>query len=279
MKTLVLAPVIILLNYYLKNPGFNSCAPLSRSADTAVVHVLDGKTGEWPAEKFQTDLPTAIRYAADNDEQYLYLALVIPNFNTQLKIVRQGMELYLDAKEKKKEAKGIEFPVKEELSEQDDLINEALRPDLPDTGQQDDEQRKANLKIIKAQMALRLGAMKVFGFSRNEPDEQGLLLTGSANIAFAWDSTDALNIEYRIPVPFLESSSSALRQKEIDLGWKLNGVQLNPKRPAPSTAMSGGRQAGRSNFDVNAYKHRQPTQQDLDNLKKDQSFWTKYKFR
>jgi hypothetical protein len=46
----------------------------------------------------------------------------------------------------------------------------------------------------------------------------------SANIAFAWDSTDVMNIEYRIPLSFFGTLSSD--QKDVSIGWKINGLNF-----------------------------------------------------
>jgi hypothetical protein len=63
-------------------------------------------------------------------------------------------------------------------------------------------------------------------------------MRGSANIAFAWDSTDVMNIEYRIPLSFLEASSS-LDQKDISIGWKVNGFQFSSNHSGESSTGEG----------------------------------------
>jgi hypothetical protein len=95
---------------------------------------------------------------------------------------------------------------------------------------------------MRAEMALGLSSMKVFGFSEDKSEEQGLVMRGSVNIAFAWDSIDVMNIEYRIPLSFLEASSS-LDQKDIRIGWKVNGFQFSSIHSGESSA-GGGRHGG-----------------------------------
>lgn len=51
-------------------------------------------------------------YAVDNDNQALFLAVSIPAKRIQTKVVQEGMHLYVDIKGKKKENRGIEFPVR-----------------------------------------------------------------------------------------------------------------------------------------------------------------------
>ena len=172
--------------------------------DTTINHLLDGKVNEWPAQKFETDPATQLKYAVDNDKQNLYLVVTIANFREQMKIMHQGMDLYIDPKGKKKEGKGIEFPVKRDQSTADLIMNYRSQGN-ENAEQESPEQKKAAMRAMRAEMALGLSSMKVFGFSEDRSEEQGLVMPGSANIAFAWDSTDVMNIEYRIPLSFFGS--------------------------------------------------------------------------
>jgi len=163
MKTFLLLFIIGLLLLSFRNRTFFNNYQAYSSTDTAIHHVLDGKTNEWPVQKFETDVRSEIKYAVDNDTQNLYLALIIPNSRTQMTIMRQGMELYLDTKGKKKESKGIEFPVKEGRSQADNFNN--FRGQQTDQGNKEEsrEERKATMKAMRAAMAINLVAMKVFG--------------------------------------------------------------------------------------------------------------------
>ena len=58
---------------------------------------------EWPSEKFIADKETRTRFATDNDAQFLFLVLTIPDIPTQKKIMQSGINLYVDIKGKKKE--------------------------------------------------------------------------------------------------------------------------------------------------------------------------------
>ena len=234
--------VFALLLFSFRNPisrnNYQSCSP----GDTTIHHVLDGKTSEWPVQKFETDVSFEIKYAVDNDQQDLYVALIIPNSRTQMRIMRQGMQLYIDTKGKKKEGKGIEFPVKRARTEESNFNNFRGQQNEQSNRQDNSEERKANTKAMRATLAINLVAMKVFGFSNNEPGEQGLQMEGSANIAFAWDSTDAMSIEYKIPISLL-GDISALQQKELSVGLKLNGIQMRTNNSSRRQERKQGRVA------------------------------------
>jgi hypothetical protein len=262
MKFLILQPVFFLCLSFNNTHFYNSRESLV-AADTTFSHVLDGKLTEWSAQNFQTDPATEIKYAMDNDNQNLYLALAIPNSRMQIKLMHQGMEMYIDLKAKKKEGKGIEFPVKKNAQADDAIItfnaqntNDAIEHSTP-------EQRKAKLKAMRASLAISLTTMRVFGFEGHKSDEQGLVMPGNANVAFAWDSADVMCIEYRVPLSLVEPSSS-LSQKEISVGWKINGYQ-RPTTPGQSeSADESHHRGGGEQRNTQAYGN------------PDQSFWGKY---
>src|SRR5438045_2532165 len=191
MKTFFLLLVLSFLLFSFRNRAPDNNYRARSSSDTTIHHILDGKPNEWPVQKFETDIPSEIKYAVDSDPQNLYLALIIPNYRTQMRIMRQGMELYLDTKGKRKESKGIEFPVKSDRAQENNPNNFRAQQTQQDNRQESSEERKATMNAIRAAIAINLIAMKVFGFSNGEPEELGLQMEGSANIAFAWDSTDA----------------------------------------------------------------------------------------
>jgi hypothetical protein len=102
--------------------------------DTAkIAHVLDGNTNEWPTDKFDMDRETLALYAIDHDAKNLYVAVKITQQPMQVKLMMQGMNMYLDKKGKKRESTGIEFPMKKTRSFDgplgDDL--QSIRESLP----------------------------------------------------------------------------------------------------------------------------------------------------
>ncbi len=215
MRIFFLIPVIsILANSNYVHLKFSSTF---QTDTTIITHLLDGNTAEWPAEKFATDKATKMGYAIDNDSQTLFLAINIPDRSIQKMILQEGMNLYIDTKGKKKENKGIAFPV-----------------------------RMENISSTEN--------MKLFGFSNAEPFIQNIKTEGTANIAIAWDSSSILHIEYNIPLKIVEEDLSALKNKKISIGWKIeenkmpsnNNVQPsnNTSQPVSTTTRLVGVPAG-----------------------------------
>ncbi|MFI5132807.1 MAG: hypothetical protein ACHQEB_00650 [Chitinophagales bacterium] len=283
MKILFVIPALALLSL---NHQPQSNFPSTSLNDTAVInHVLDGSTSEWPDERFETDKGTGIKYAVDNDAQKMFLALRIPDFRTQMKMSRMGMSLYIDLKGKKKEGRGIEFPVKKEggggFSGGGFDNQRGNQQNNQQDQQSTDQPRKPDMKAIRSSMALNLLYMRLFGFTDGEPTDQGLMMEGTANISFAWDSSNVMHIEYAIPLKMLDENISSLNQKSISVGWKINGVEA-PTSTNSSFGNGGGSGrggGGRSGgFSGGGGGGNRPSQADMDKMMQEQSFWTKYTF-
>lgn len=241
MKFLLLFPALALFLFSGQHLDYGTRVKPG-PVDTSVIHhILDGSIKEWPAEKIITDGETGLPYGIDNDNQNLYLVLEVPSFRTQMKMMRTGMDLYIDLKGKKKEGRGIEFPVKN--ADNYSGIEDYATGRSEDAS--NDQQKKPDLKAIRMRMAINLVELKLFGFG-DGPVEQQLKLPNSANIAFAWDSSNVMYIEYQIPLSMLGDASS-LNKKEIDLGWKINAVQMQTRENTGSSEESstgGGEQSG-----------------------------------
>ena len=265
-----------------KLPG--SCFPVCRSyTDTGhSLHVLDGLITEWQAGQFHLSEDSTVEYALDNDDKNLYVAMTVPDFGEQMKIMRNGMKLFIDLKGKKKEGKGIEFPIRE--TNNPGINNSNYNSANPGS----EPEKKFDKKTTRNIMALGIVALKLFGLNHEE-EEQGLRMPGSANIAFKWDESDVMHIEYNIPLNLLGEPSS-LNQKDISLGWKINGFERpqgehnsgntenNEGRGRSSRGMSGG--GGRSQYggsrefgQRSAANYRKI---DPDEMRKEQSFWARY---
>jgi hypothetical protein len=193
MKVLLLLPLLVF--FRTNKPPENSSSVFQKDT-TLIIHVLDGNTAEWPVEKFKTDEETKMSYAVDNDHQTLFLAIIIADQGIQMKIMQDGMNLYLDTKGKKRESRGIEFPLKME-----------------------------NLASVVN--------MKVFGFNNTEPFVQDIKSEGAANIAMTWDSGNVIHIEYNIPLKMLEETLADLNKKKISIGWKLKENEMPGNNTTP----------------------------------------------
>jgi hypothetical protein len=279
-----LAACVALLGF---NPSGINISITENHIDTShIIHVLDGLVNEWPADKFFQSPDSTIEYAVDNDSKYLYLAISVPEYSMQTKLMRNGMKIFIDTRGKKKEGKGIEFPVKGEVSPA------GINTFSSGNKEQEPAQQKKNAdrKMARNIMALSLNALKLFGFPNQQP-EQGLIMPGSVNIMFKWDSLDIMHIEYNIPLELLGDLSSS-GEREISLGWKINGFErpatgdrsyANPEETRQGGGFSrertggGGRggYGGARGFN-GAGRQGSSRHMNIEEMGKEQNFWAKY---
>ncbi|MEJ0104943.1 MAG: hypothetical protein WDO19_21385 [Bacteroidota bacterium] len=247
-------------------------------ADTEIInHKTDGIINEWPSSKFESDIATDIKYAIDNDGNNLYIVLNVPNQGIQMKLMRLGMKLFIDLKGKRKEGRGISFPVKDEAAlANDNNFSKAAGIQTDDDIEKTNRPEKSiDKKAMRSTMALHLTYMNVFGFDGSEAHDQGLQMPGSINVAFAWDTADAMHIEYTIPLKMLENSS-ALNQKEISIGWRINGIY-----PADQSMQRSGNPRGRRRGKSAYGGSSQPgfgesNHVTRETLIREQNIWTRY---
>lgn len=294
VNTAFMKNILLPLAVILATAGISSAKPrtpfFSAAIDTTVInHVPDGSTGEWPDDKFETNTETGIKYAVDNDGTSLYIAMLVPETRLQMKMMRQGMDLYIDLKEKKKENRGIGFPVKQENNGfmQGGFGNRA-------GGEQqegeDRQQRTPDWKAIHAQMTLNLVAMKIFGFDDIEDREQGIHMPNTANVYFSWDSLNVMHIEYKVPLSMLDKDIASLNNKTTSIGWKIKKFEMPGGTGTGSAGGSGGfgrGGGGRGGFSGGGRggsgggfrgSSGESGESGRETMMKEQNFWTKYTF-
>ena len=269
MKLFILLPLALFsLSFADHQYIADKKTPSVETDSTIVIHKQDGTVDEWPADKFSDDKETGILYAMDNDNQNLYLALKIPSQGEQMKLMRMGMNLYIDLKGKHKSNRGVEFPVKKESG--------GFQGMQQNGDQRNNQEGKPDFTKMRMMFALNLISMKIFGFTEEESREQDLEIDNNIKIAFNWDSTNLMQIEYLVPLKMLENDIASLNQKTISVGWKVNGIEIPGSSGSPG-GFGGGR-PGVSGGGARPGSGSRPGQADMDKMMKEQELWTKYTF-
>ena len=281
MRVLVFIAAISLLVAFKKTSHTSTRFFETPDDSGHITHIFDGATTEWPDSLFQNNKESLMHYAEDNDAQNLYIAVRIADFRTQMKMMRQGMKLFIDVKGKKKESKGIEFPIKPESVSNYSSAGFNNQQENRQGGDRVEQHGNFDKKQARAAMSIHLFSMRLFGFGDTD-DSQGLQVAGSANVAFMWDSTDVMHIEYLIPLALLGDITS-LKQKTISLGWKINGMEysgaanavgFSSSTPGRPSGGGGGTRGGRTAAPVSTSSD----SQDMMRMS-EESFWTKYIFK
>lgn len=241
-----------------------------------ILHVIDGNLSEWNQAKFETDKETLINFAFDHDLTNLYLAMKISSNSAQMKMMMQGMVLYLDKKGKKREGTGIIFPIKQGrppvnfagTGNGNSSVPSNPNP-LPDP------------KVIRENLAKNMILLKTFGFDDKEDIMQLIDVPGSVNISYDWNDANEMFIEYLVPISYLGTPSDLIN-KPLGIGWKINGVELASvavqttslvSRFSGSGGGAGSRAGGRTGSEIPGSN---VNFQSKDSRFKEQYIWNKY---
>jgi hypothetical protein len=240
----------------------------------AIVHQLDGNLSEWKPEAFTTDGETKIQYALHHDASNLYLALRVSDPAEQMKMMMQGMYLYVDKKGKKRENTGIEFPVKRSR----DGGGGGFGGGRP-SGADENGGGRPDPKAMRERMASMMIFLKSFGFGDGEEKTQLITQADAVNVAFDWDENNQFMIEYLIPMKLL-GDKEELAGKPLGIGWKINGIQAPSASGSDFASVPGG-SAGRGGGGGGrgpATRSSTPRADfsSNDSRFREQSFWTKY---
>jgi len=72
---------------------------------------IDGSNKDWPSPYPEYDEKAALGYAVSNDKDYLFITVETGDPATQLKILREGLTVWIDRTGEKSEETAINFPI------------------------------------------------------------------------------------------------------------------------------------------------------------------------
>lgn len=196
---------------------------LTTKTNAQTGHVTDGNVSEWNLAKFETDPGNKLLYAADNDENNLYVALKITDPYLQIRLMTHGMSMFIDKKAKQKEGAGIEFPLKK--APQGFFggrggVGGGQPGDQPDP------------KMVRERVGSKLSLLKAFGMENLDEEKNYIIsLPNMVNVSFTIDDQNIMYVEYQVPFIFIDNAP-ALKGKTLNIGWKIEG----PAGPPPTSA-------------------------------------------
>jgi len=161
----------------------------------------DGNIQEWGIPLRYYDNESRLQYSISNDASNLYICLRATDDFSQMKIMRAGMQLWIDTIGKSKQPYGIMFP----LPYEGHTGKTAKQEDTSSTGQF----QGFDARMIKSRYYKGLNQMNLIGF---KPPIGGMTLlknTTGISVNIDWDSTGSMNYEAIIPFStFLKESLS-----------------------------------------------------------------------
>lgn len=190
---------------------------------------VDGEAWDWPAQFRYYDGATQIQFSIANDTGSVYLCLKLNEEAAQLRFFRGGFNLWFDPKGKKSETCGLGFPLKR-TRKPGEGKKKGGEGEAPAEGQRQDI---THLRLFIAQQQTSLEAIRLNGVPN-----QTLALKNEYNVeaAFAWDSLNALCVEYRIPARCIlqHGVTAADTTKNLGLGMVVGSVEMSDRKPDKS---------------------------------------------
>jgi len=187
--------------------------------------IIDGKANEWPDSLFFLNPDAKIRYAIVNDSNNIYLCLKVFDDNQQMKMLRGGMEVWIDPAGKKNEICGIRYP-----------LSTTLNP-----GNKTGSWRSGDpsgIKQLKLIYLLQAKDMELTGFKNgiNGLVSNHTNKTGVQTI-IKLDSTNILIYEAKIPLAVFKTDLT--QSNPLSVGFILKGLE-RPKMQEGEDSHEGG---------------------------------------
>ena len=149
--------------------------------------IIDGNNKDWPSPYPEYDDKAMIGYAVSNDKDNLYITVETGDPATQLKILREGLTVWIDKTANKDEVTAINFPIPQPTSKEN-----KQEGNKPASGQM--QQGQGGGSIDKRRLALEDKVSKALG-QANEYSLQGFK---SCNLQYHIMETDSCGIVVRI---------------------------------------------------------------------------------
>ena len=218
-----------LLNYFLI---FVCGIFIISCASTAVVKnawqtnavVVDGKPDEWQLPLKYFDSETKLNYFITNDKENLYVCIRASDVKTQEKIMRAGMQVYIDTMGKGEKQVGIEYP----LPASDRTIEE-------DYGAATKPGEKPDYDRLHAKFLKNNNEMYLSGFKSTINGRTFLKNSEIVKVNLNWDATNSMTFEAKIPF-------SSFYKKEITARDSLKnfGLTMIVNAVAKPKTLTGG---------------------------------------
>jgi hypothetical protein len=189
--------------------------------------MVDGNMNEWKQPLTYFDNGTNLQYSFTNNKKVLYICIAVKSEREQIKILRSGMQVYIDAQGKKNELTGVAYPLPHEINPRD------LTTTPRATGEPEPDMKQKH-KEAEAGM----GLPQVFGFNTANNND--------VHAKIDWDDNNTMVYELSVPLttvfgkPFVAQDTL----HAISIGFKINSMP-SPSNQTRSTTGGGGMSGGR----------------------------------
>ncbi|MCW3124941.1 MAG: hypothetical protein JWO03_599 [Bacteroidetes bacterium] len=207
--------------------------------------VINGNPNDWDQPFRYYDSKAKIQYSVVNDASNLYISLKTMDDKAQMKILRTGMEVWLDTSGKKKEITVVRYPLPG-----DTKLEWIQDPSEPERSQLE----RPDLKRMKMDYALSEKRMKLTGFKNIPTTVMPVENSYGIEVAIGWDKDDVFTYELKLPFStfYKEKLVAADTLKPLTIGVKVGSFDVpqqisNGSVTDPSASNTGLRNQGYGN--------------------------------
>ena len=184
---------------------------------------IDGQATEWPKPLQFYNNVTKLFYTIANDKENLYVIVSVPDPQSQMKIMRSGFTLSMNATGKKKGGASITFPLTENVN--------TGAPDVPEAS------RALIAGELKKQVLANLKEIKVDGFEGVPDGNIPVQNTFGIQTAATFDASGNLVCEMAVPLKVLGVATGS--DKPIAYRFKVNALKREDKKELEARRAKG----------------------------------------
>ncbi len=175
---------------------------------------IDGRPTEWKLPLKYFDEESKLQYAVSNDFQNIYFCFRATQQETQVKLLRGGMQLWIDTTGQNQHNVGLMFP-----------LSMALRKANPDEVEPP-VKGKQDVAGFKNKYLNGYKEMDLAGFKTGINGMSPIKNKAGIEAAINWDTTDILTYEVKIPFRTFYKDSITVHDslKLFGISFVLNGI-------------------------------------------------------
>ncbi len=246
---------VITASVFLIFLPFSGCSPrmIPQSLRQTQPVTADGNLSEWNFPLRYDDKDSKSAYSISNDDRNLYICFNVADRMTQVKILRAGMEVWIDTTGRKKKDIGILYPLPPEKA----MNGEGERPFTMGQRNPEEQRQRPDISALRKRFLEEQTDMKLVGFPGIDDGIMPLQNKAGIAVGVNWDSADRMAYELVIPFhtfyrPVLSPADSSkvfgltiiIRALPTLQGTYARG--MGPGGPGASGGYGGGGRGGMS---------------------------------
>jgi hypothetical protein len=216
-----------------------SSAPLAMSDWQSTPVAIDGKPTDWHLPLNYYDKSSRLQYTISNDSTTLYFCVQAVDFETQMKLLRGGLQIWMDTAGGKDHQVGMLYPFGAMQGE-----NTSDRSNAAQSQQEYDPIGRLRRSFLRSQGSIDLNGFKPgVGYILPLKNPAGIL------VSIGWDTTtNVLTYEAAIPLAtFYHTITAFDAAHPLGFEFTLNGVQggrSESHQNEGSSSEGGGKRGG-----------------------------------